>query len=134
MLATSITSAFALLIGLVVLRRVVGARGRGAITVADLALLLACAEIVQLLYTVMKIDTEVGAAPALLPVFCAVGIVLAVAGSFAEWIATVVTGLGVFAAMIDTVLTDGYGVAGLLTLTVLLVWVINRLVRAALPW
>lgn len=134
MLATSLTSAFALLIGLVVLRRVVGARGRGAITVADLALLLACAEIVQLLYTVMKIDTEVGAVPALLPVFCLIGIVLAVAGSFAEWIATIVTGLGVLAAMVDTVLTDGYGVAGLLTLTVLLVWMINRLVRAVLPW
>jgi hypothetical protein len=134
MLATSIGSAIALLIGLVLLRRFTGGRGRGAITVADLALLLACAEIVQLLYTLTKIDTAVGGPPAFLPICCGIGLLLAVAGSFAEWIATLVTGLGVAAAMVDTVLTDGYDVAGVLTLTVLLVWMINRLVRAVLPW
>lgn len=126
MTAALTASAFALLLGLGALRWLTGGRGRGAITAADLALLLSCAEIVQLLATLTKIDTQLHWDASLLPAYCLVGLTLAVLGSFADWIATVVTALGVGAAMVDTFLTDGPSIAALLTVTVLLVWLVNR--------
>lgn len=136
MTTTLLTSAVAMLFGLAVLRRFTGGgRGAGAITAADLGVVLATAEIVLLVDTLITIGVVVGPAPAaLVPTLAVVGIGLVVAGSFLRAIGTIVAALGVVAAITDAWLQDGATIGAMLLMLVALLWMINRLVRLLLPW
>ena len=127
-------SAVALLSGLAALRRLTTCRGTEAVTAADLAVVLGAAEIVLLLDSLVAIGVVVGPAPAALePVLAVVGIGLVLAGSFRRWVGTIVTALGVVAAITEAWLQDGATVGVTLLALVALLWMINRIVRLLAP-
>lgn len=130
MTGTMLMTAVALVGGLIVLRRLGRGRSRRVVSTDDLAIVLASSEIVQLLWNTSELQVRLGVeAPAVLPLLCLVAVGLVVTATVVSWIGLVVTGLGLLAALAQTLLDDGPGLAGAMLSLVALMWLINRLTR-----
>ncbi|WP_224401697.1 hypothetical protein [Pseudonocardia sp. ICBG1034] len=132
MITSLVLTAVALLVGLVALRAF-GGRSRADVTTADLAVLLSAGEVGQVLYTLLKIDASLGLPAGSLVLIGVVCLGMVVGGVLVRWMAAVVTGVGLLAAVTDALISDGPALAGSLLLTIVSLWVVIRLLRLIVP-
>ena len=127
-----VTTTLAVLAVLLVLRFLGG--GRRTLTTGDIGLVLAAAEVAQLTQVLIGLDVELGLPAGSWVTIGMFALGLAAAGVWFDGVGKIVTGVGVVAALAETLLEDGPGPAvGLLSL-IILVWIVIRLVRMLRPW